>query len=138
MNHPRAQWRSIFAGASLLVLGAALGVTADRLHHRRSDADRLAFLPEIPTDPVGQIDRVVHLRPDQRERVAAIIEARQADIDSAWLQARIQLHATLDSVISEIATVLDPEQAEAFRAHVAEIHSGGADADGAALVPHGI
>jgi hypothetical protein len=122
MSSSRGQWQSLLAAVALLVLGAALGVSADRLHHRSSDADRLAVLERIRADPVGELDRVVKLSADQRQRIAAIMDTRQADIDAAWLNARVQLHATLDSVISEIAAVLDPDQVEAFREHVTRVH----------------
>jgi hypothetical protein len=121
MTAGSSRWRSFVAAASLLVLGAALGIFADHLHslHRRGHQVDLA---ELEADPISVIARAVDLRPDQKQRVAAILEARQIVIDSAWHEANLRLRITLDSVINEIAAVLDPDQATRFRALADEVH----------------
>jgi hypothetical protein len=117
----RSPLRTVVAAASLVVLGAAMGVTADRLLHR---TPRVAGfqLADVQADPLGTIDRLIQLRPEQRERVAAILEKRQSNIDAVWQETHTKLIATIDSVISEIAAVLDPDQAERFRAAARKLH----------------
>ncbi|MGH7719293.1 MAG: hypothetical protein ACREON_10675 [Gemmatimonadaceae bacterium] len=121
MNGRPGRWRTVVAAASLLTLGAAAGITADRLLHRRADAvaSRLA---RVHRDPLAAVDRAVGLRPEQRARVAAILESRQPAIDRVWRDTHVRLRATVDSVVSEIAAVLDSGQAERFRAAARELH----------------
>ncbi|HEX9895162.1 MAG TPA: hypothetical protein VGA78_14620 [Gemmatimonadales bacterium] len=114
--------RAVLAAVALLILGGAIGVTADRLHHRPHGT--AALWAEVQKDPVGVMQRELDLRPEQRARVAAIMEQRQGAIDAVWRDTHVRLRATIDSVVSEIAAVLDPDQAERFRRLADEIHSG--------------
>lgn len=124
MTRPRARWQSALAAGSLVVLGAAAGVTADRLLHRSSNAHTL-LLEDVREDPVGTLDRFFDLRPEQRKRIAAIFESRQASVDAVWHETHVRLQAAIDSMVNEIAAVLDPEQAERFRTLADELHSTG-------------
>lgn len=117
------------AVAALVLLGATAGVAADRLLYRRPPADAVRLsdgtvvrLADMHADPIEVFDRALGLRAEQRTRVAAIHERRQADINAAWHEARTRLRATLDTVIAEIAAELDPDQADRFRALVKEWH----------------
>ncbi|HJU64190.1 MAG TPA: hypothetical protein VJ596_00875, partial [Gemmatimonadaceae bacterium] len=104
------RWRTTLVAVSLLVLGAAMGIAADRtIHSRRSAHERL--MAQVHRDPLGSIDRTVQLRPDQRAKVAAILERRQPDINAVWADTHVRLRATVDSAVREIAAVLDPDQA---------------------------
>jgi hypothetical protein len=123
MTRARSTLRMVIAISSLIIIGAALGITADRMLHGRGDP-QMSELRRIQEDPVGAIDRIVQLRPEQRERVATILAARQTMIDSAWHDVHNQLLATLDTVVNEIAAALDPEQAAAFRTYFHETHQG--------------
>src|SRR5687768_928348 len=114
-------WKTMVAVVSLLAIGAASGVTFDRLHHRQSNR-HMSMMEEVRKDPVGALDRRLGLSTDQRERVAAIIQQRQGAIDGVWRDTHIRLQATIDSVVNEIAAVLDPDQAETFRAAARELH----------------
>jgi hypothetical protein len=114
-------WRTVVAVISLIAIGAASGVTFDRLHHRQSNR-HMALMDEVRNDPIGALDRRLSLRPEQRERVAAIIQQRQGAIDAVWNDTHIRLQATIDSVVNEIAAVLDPDQAATFRAAARELH----------------
>jgi hypothetical protein len=68
----------------------------------------------------------VDLRPEQRERVAAILAAHQDEVDAAWQEAHDRIMATVGSVISDIAAELDPQQTEQFRELVEEMHGASA------------
>jgi hypothetical protein len=119
----RSLWRTLIAIASLLVLGAVAGVAVDRIiqTHSRSGAIQLEH---VSRDPLGAIDSALDLRPEQRTRVAAILETRQADIDRVWVETHVRLRAAIDSVVDEISAELDPDQAERFRKLADELHSG--------------
>jgi hypothetical protein len=121
----QSRWHTVLAIASLLVIGAALGVTVDRLLHKRQIAHGGISRAEMHADPMSVLDRELDLRPEQRARVAAIVETRQGAINRVWLETHTALQATLDSAVSEVAAVLDANQAARFRALVEELHPGG-------------
>jgi hypothetical protein len=120
MNPSRSRWQAWLAAVALMVLGAVLGVTFDRLHVR-GDA-HAALMERVRRDPLGVMDRELKLTPEQRSRVGAILQSRQADIDRVWDETHTRLQATLDSVVNEIAAVLDSNQAVRFRAVAYELH----------------
>lgn len=116
-----SRMRTAFAAASILVIGAAVGIAADRAVHGRGDP-HAALFAEIQKDPIGVMDRELRLRPEQRARIAEVLARRQMTVDSAWSAARAHLNATLDSVVNEISAALDPDQARRFREMAHEVH----------------
>jgi hypothetical protein len=124
MTGSRGRWRAVLAVSSLLVLGAAAGVTADRLVQKHRSAGMLRF-EQVHSDPMRAIDRALDLRPDQRARVEAILKARQASLDAVWADTHTRLQATVDSVMDELTAVLDADQAERFRKLAEELHTSG-------------
>jgi hypothetical protein len=115
-------WRAWVAALALLILGAAAGVAVDRLHHR-TGGPLSQLIAEVHRDPLGLMDRELHLTPDQRARIAVILERRQGTLDAFWEDTHVRLRATVDSTVSEIAAELDSSQAERFRRMADEIHS---------------
>jgi Spy/CpxP family protein refolding chaperone len=116
--------RILIAAASLITLGAAAGVSLDRavqMHHNSAAVD----FHQVHHDPIGVIERVIDLRPEQRERIAAILQRRQHDVDAAWHDAHARINATIDSVMTEITAELDPDQAARFRRLAEELHNTG-------------
>ena len=124
MSSAGAKWRILVAAGSLLLLGAAAGVAADRAA-RMHGAPHVIDLTEVHTNPIGVIERVIELRPQQRARIEAILAARQGNLDDAWHQARAHMQALVDSVVAEIAAELDPDQAARFQDLVVQIHGQG-------------
>jgi hypothetical protein len=116
--------RRVAVIASLLVLGATAGIAVDRLvqFHTRGALIRFS---ELHNDPVAVIERAFDLDPEQRSRITAIIERRQADVDAAWQQARRHIGVTVDSVVNEIAAVLDSADRPRFRALADSLHTTG-------------
>jgi len=121
MTSPGGKGRLVLAVGSLLIVGAAAGIAADRLLHRRGD-DQLLLMERLRNDPLAVIDSLIPMRPEQRDQVAAVLEARQTAIDAVWHDTHTRLQATLDSVVDEIAVVLDQDQETRFRALIAEVH----------------
>ena len=124
MSSAGATWRILVAAGSLLLLGAAAGVAADRAVHMHR-APHVIDLTEVHTNPIGVIERVIELRPQQRARIEAILAARQGNMDAAWHQARAHMQALVDSVVAEIQAELDPEQVARFQELVVQIHGQG-------------
>ena len=114
--------RAVLATLALLIIGAAAGITADRLLHRAPQTRAAVLLSRVQTDAMGVIEDQLDLRPEQRERIAAILERRQGAIDAVWRNTHIHLRATIDSVVEEIAAELDPDQAARFRVLADEVH----------------
>jgi hypothetical protein len=114
--------RAVLAALALLTIGAAAGISADRLLHRPHQSRTAVLLSRVQTDAMGVIDEQLDLRPEQRERVAEILERRQGAIDAVWRNTHIQLRATIDSVVNEIAAVLDSDQVVRFRTLADEVH----------------
>ena len=128
MTEGRGGFRTAIAALSLLALGAVAGVTADRMLHRPVDREHIVVegdtipLREIHRDPVGALDRTVGLRPGQRERVTAILEKRQKDINAVWGDTQGRVKVIVDSMVNEVAAVLDPDQQQKFRALAERLH----------------
>jgi len=122
MTSSGGKWRTVLASGSLLIVGAAAGIAGDRLLHRQGGDDQLVLMERLRNDPLAVIDSLIPMRPEQREQVAAILEARQTAIDAVWHDTHNRLQATLDSVVDEIAVVLDQDQETRFRALIAEVH----------------
>jgi hypothetical protein len=113
---------AVFAALALLVLGAALGITFDRLHVRSTAIPSNLF--RLHDDPFAVLDSALALRADQRDRVRVIIEERQADIDGVWASTHNGLLAILDSTVIELDTVLDAEQRATLRELANVLHGG--------------
>ena len=118
----RLGWAGWVAALALLVIGAAAGIAVDRLHHR-SGGSHSKLIAEVHRDPLGLMERKLHLSPEQRARIAVILERRQKTLDAFWEDTHVRLRATVDSTVSEIAAELDSSQAEQFRRMADEIHS---------------
>jgi hypothetical protein len=116
----RGRWPAIIAASSLLVIGAAAGVTADRLVSRHSPRPiEVRFAHTTATD---LLEQALGLRGDQRERVAAILATRQSSIDSVWLDTHNRLQSILSGVVDQIAAELDSDQLARFHELVGELH----------------
>ena len=123
-----SRWRILAAVVALLVLGGAAGITLDRMHQPGHGGPTIRVgghtirLSDLHDDPLAAVERVIEMSPEQRERVGAILTARQHDVDEVWHDTHTRLQATMDSVVSEIAAVLDPDQAAKFRELANEVH----------------
>jgi hypothetical protein len=113
---------AVFAALALLVLGAALGITFDRLHVRSAAVPSNLF--RLHDDPFAVLDSALELRADQRDRVRVIIEERQEDIDGVWENTHHGLLAILDSTVMDLDTVLDAEQRAKLRELANVLHTG--------------
>ena len=116
---PRA-WLAVVA---LILLGAVGGVAFDRFHLLPSHGGMSRLHERLRRDPIGVMDRELHMTPEQRTHVAAILERRQKDIDAVWEDTHTRLKATIDSVVNEIAAELDSAQAVRFREVANKLHS---------------
>ena len=124
MISKRTQLRIFLAAGSLILLGAAAGVTVDRVAHHQGIPVMVEF-SRVHGDPVGVIESVITLTPQQRTRIEAILATRQGDIDTAFRDARTRIDAVVNSVVNEIAAELDAEQAARFRQLADEPHGQG-------------
>lgn len=117
----RSGWRAWVAAFALLALGAVLGITFDRFHVRGGPGSGLH--DQVRRDPVGFMDRELSFTPEQRTRIAAIMERRQHQLDTVWQDTHNRLVATIDSLVTEISAELDSSQVPRFNALVDRLHS---------------
>jgi len=99
---------AFFAGLLIGVAGDDLYlIHSGRLfprHAARFAADRMA----------DRLDRELHLTPQQKTQVQAILERHRARIDAAMSNVRPMIRQELDASNKEIATILTPEQRTKF------------------------
>jgi hypothetical protein len=116
--------RLVVAAVALLVIGGALGITADRLLHR---TPRVIVVSHAGATGMSAsldfLDSVLTLTADQRAEVHRILSQRQAPIDSIWLNTHTALRATLDSVASAVVGVLDAGQKVRFHEVFGDWHA---------------
>jgi hypothetical protein len=127
--------RMVLVVGSLVTLGAATGVAADRVAQRHDiDVTSMvmrhlghgasASITELQHDPMKVIESRIQLTDEQRADIQAILDVRQGEIDKVWSEANQKLLETVMSVCDEIAAAMTPEQAEEFRALIEEMHGG--------------
>jgi hypothetical protein len=106
--------RLAVAAIALLVIGAALGITADRLHHRRPHVIVVSQGQSGVDASLELLDSLLALTDKQRTEIQAILAQRQGPIDSIWMNTHIALRSTLDSTADAVARVLDENQKTRF------------------------
>lgn len=108
--------RAAIAAVSLVVLGAAMGVLADRLwiaHHRHTahivmdDGHGARFHAMLDS---------LDLNDSQRVAIDGILRHFQGNVDRTWASLQPRVDSTLDSARRAIEAVFDEEQLAAFRA----------------------
>jgi hypothetical protein len=113
MSRP-INWRLIVSSGALVLLGAALGIAFDRLHHRRVTVAVIHGPTPGPgagvTASFDMLDSLLELRPEQREPVRQVLLSRQEPIDSIWASTHRSLRTSLDSTAGELDRILDAEQ----------------------------
>jgi hypothetical protein len=125
-------WRLLLSSSALVLLGAALGIAFDRLHHRRVT---VAFVHAPPPGPgagvtasFAMLDSLLELRPEQRERVRQILQSRQEPIDSIWATTHRSLRTSLDSTAGELESILDDRQRDKLNALLGGLRNPGPSA----------
>ncbi|MDE2292231.1 MAG: hypothetical protein KGL53_09120 [Elusimicrobia bacterium] len=103
----RRAWRF----AAVFVLGAAAGAGAMLLPRvlRPSPQRRFARM-------VDRFSSELKLRPDQKEKVEAVFEARRKRADELHAQFQSSFEALRSSTTADIRAVLDPDQQARFDA----------------------
>jgi hypothetical protein len=113
-------WRLLLSSSALVLLGAALGIAFDRIHHRRVTVAIVHGPPPGPgagvTASFAMLDSLLELRPEQRERVRQILQSRQEPIDSIWATTHRSLRTSLDSTAGELESILDDHQRDKLNA----------------------
>jgi Spy/CpxP family protein refolding chaperone len=112
---------ALIALAVTFVAGAAVGIVADRVFHRRHG------IPEFATHAlVHRLDRRLDLSDAQQKKVEEIIERHHTRINSFFSAVHPRVREEIEQANREIAAVLTPEQRRKFeemKMHVG--HRGG-------------
>jgi len=108
---------AVIALAVTFVAGAAVGVVADRLLHRRGP------LPEFATHAlVRRLDHHLDLNDVQQKKVAAIIERHHASINALFGAVRPRVREEIEQANREIEQVLNPDQRVKFERMKMRMH----------------
>lgn len=110
---PRAAAIMIVVFLAGVLSGVALDRTVFRLPLRMLLAER-PTPPEVPI-LVSRLEQLLELTPEQAVRVRGLLEARQPRIRAEWAAARAALLAQVDTTLTDLATILTPEQNAALR-----------------------
>lgn len=99
---------------ALFVVGGALGFASGALYAFRH--------PWAPfghkmgkTVIIDRLDRELHLSPEQRVKVQAVLERNFAELRKRREAARVEMKASRDSTQQAIEVLLDPVQKEKYR-----------------------
>lgn len=99
---------------ALFVVGGALGFASGALYAFRH--------PSAPfghkmgkTVIIDRLDRELHLSPEQRVKVQAVLERNFAELRKRREAARVEMKASRDSTQQAIEVLLDPVQKEKYR-----------------------
>ncbi len=126
--------RGVIGGFSLVIVGVALGVAADRIilaHH--------APETNIPAGDdhaaVVAFRHVLELDDDQLAEIHRILIRNQASVDEAWQSLRVGMSEGIANAHDEIRALLTEEQLGLFEDWL-DRHVRGADGDASLLWPH--
>jgi len=110
-----------------LTFAAGLGVGVGYTWRRNS-----AHSPEGAHSQymIQHLTRDLELDPTQRAAVTQIFARRQRAIDSTWQAVEPHVHATIDSTLREVATVLRPDQLAKYQKMIEERHPETLDTNG--------
>ena len=105
--------RAIAAIVSLMLLGAVLGIGADRLwlaHHRPTIVIEASHAQRFHAmlDSLGLSD-------EQRRSMDSVLSHFQQTVEVSWRVLRPDVTATIDSATQQIEAILTPEQRATFR-----------------------
>jgi hypothetical protein len=118
--------RALLAIASTFVVGIVVGCGADRaLFNAPSYAAARSAQREAARhhdEVLAELRAELRLTAAQDAQVREIFAARQTEMDAAWKQVHASVAHAMRQTTAQIEAVLDPAQAERFRAWIAERH----------------
>lgn len=117
----RARARAVLGAVSLLILGAVLGVAADR---HLADGGGQSLVASFHHAAMSSLEERLRLEPAQREAIDSIVAAHHGEMQQHWRALHAQLGATVDVVHRDIEAVLTEEQRVAFREWLRESGAG--------------
>src|SRR5262249_52589227 len=100
--------------------GLGSGVFYER-SHRRSHEPVAAGTHDL----MHRLTRDLDLDSAQQESVRRILARHQLEVDSTWHALQPHIRTTLDAALTEMGSVLRPEQTERFRQLTAGRHATG-------------
>lgn len=107
---------------ALFALGGALGYAAGTLNAFRHPA--APFGHKLGrTVILDRLDHELHLAPDQRARIQAVLERNFAELRGRREAARGEMKASRDSTQRAIEELLDPAQKEKYRRIIERMHA---------------
>jgi hypothetical protein len=110
-----------------LTFAAGLGVGVGYTWHRNATHSAEGAHSQYM---IQHLARDLELDSTQHAAVARIFARRQRAIDSTWQAVEPQVHATIDSTLREIASMLRPDQLAKYRKMLEDRHPETLDTSG--------
>lgn len=110
------RWLAVATVAALFLSGisiGALGVVV--LHHRGHDGPAFGSPMPPPQVMIEHLEAKLHLTPEQKEKIDAILEESRKRSDEIRRDIRPRLERQIEETHERIAAVLTPEQREKFQ-----------------------
>jgi hypothetical protein len=104
-------------------LGVGVAYTWHRDSAQRTEGAHSQYM-------IQHLARELDLDSTQRAAVTQIFARRQRAIDSTWQVVEPHVHATIDSTLREIASMLRPDQSAKYRKMLEEHHPETLDTNG--------
>ena len=117
----RAGWRALLGAASLLILGAVLGIAVDR---HLATGNGQSLVASFHHAAMASLEDRLKLEPGQRTAIDSIVAAHHEELQQNWHQLPAQLGATVDVIHQDIESVLNEQQRVAFREWLRESSPG--------------
>ncbi len=111
----KKRWRSVLLGLIILLCGIAIGAGSAVVIIQKVVLSAIWNHQEMPDRLTQRIRDKLHLTDEQTQKVRAIIVERQQAIQAVRRDCQPRLEKELEQAKEEIASVLDPRQAKAFR-----------------------
>jgi hypothetical protein len=112
----RRRWVTVLLSLVLLGSGFALGSGVTLLVGYKVIQHRLRHPEELPDRAVARLRKPLNLSNEQAREIKTILRKHLAELQQMRRRWQPEIEAQLDSIEQDVAGVLNPEQAEKWRA----------------------
>jgi hypothetical protein len=113
----RRRWLTVLLGLVILGCGAIIGAGVALVVVRDRVLYALRHPEEMPARVTARLRRTLGLTEQQTEKVRVIVERRHAALQMIRRFVQPRVEAQLENFREDVAAVLSPPQAEAWRSH---------------------
>ncbi|HWA41042.1 MAG TPA: periplasmic heavy metal sensor [Gemmatimonadales bacterium] len=111
-------WKAVVLLLAVFLAGALVGGVVCRLRPPMGGG-------RDPNGMIGHLTEELKLTQAQQDSIKAVLERWRPQMDSTWAEVRPRIETVRDSIRSDIAKQLTPEQRAAYEAMLARHHEQG-------------